>query len=194
MNHSREIEKFINHSIRNGNESIDEAPLHALFEQMTTEEINSFWFTFSSSIAFRKSYLRIPDWKSRELTKEILLEANKYHYNPKERGANRRDIIDRKDLLNHISTHLLYYIKEKIQSNKEFKNATFFKKLTVYLPISIMFLLPFIALSYIFPHSETLKMLFIVSILMYGLILLMYALVTYMLRRRRMKIIEKTRV
>ncbi len=150
MDKTKQLEKFIQKSIKRKDEIVDENELLSLFDEMTTNEIIFFWFNYSGDISFSKVIARIPDWRTKERERYLTDLVGYYHYTPKEKDKNGKYILDRNDLINHVKSHLIIIIQSEIIANYNYKNSPLLEKIPYYLirlPI-IIILIPFVSLFF----------------------------------------------
>ena len=85
MDKTKEIEKFIRSSIKKKSKFVGEIELQNLFDQMTTEEIQKFWFHYSAGKAFSTVNALIPDWETKDQEKCFKHLSSNYQFYPKEK-------------------------------------------------------------------------------------------------------------
>ena len=189
MNREKQIERFISESIKQGVPIFDDIRLLNLLQQMETKEVQMFWIHYSASRAFSQANVHVPDWKTKEQEQYFKELSSSLLFYPKEKDTDGKYIIDRNDLIDHVRKHLENIINQDIQSNKAFKRKTFLEKLTTYILASTLIIIPFFIVSSLFSYNPICKVILIACYVMYGLNLLLYPLVTFIIRRRHSKII-----
>lgn len=106
------INTFIRRSIKADASAPDIMELQRLLDQMSTTDMQEFWMYFAADRAF-SSTLSVPHWKTKEQEMSLQnLHVNWIFY-PKEKDASGKYIIVRKDLEEHIKTHLLRHIEQE---------------------------------------------------------------------------------
>ncbi|MEI7509000.1 MAG: hypothetical protein WCJ62_05995 [Flavobacterium sp.] len=191
MNKERQIEKFINRSIKIGGEFSNEAELQLLIEQMTTEEISMFWFRFISSKVFSETSANIPHWKTTDQEKFFELKRCDFTFYPKEKDSNGKYIIDRNEFIKHIVGHITTYIKDKIQRNINFKNSSLLDKLPFYTVVSTLIMIPIFIICFIFQKNQICNSIILFCYILYGLNILFYCMARYILNKRHRKQFDK---
>jgi hypothetical protein len=145
MDNKKKIEKFVSRSIKTCLIVTNDSELRDLLEQMTTEELNIFWASYSGGEALSESN-RVPYWKSKEQEQYFIQRCNHYAFYPKEKDANGKCVIDREDLINHIVERILTKTNNSIKRDIDFKNRSLFERLPYYLSVSPIYVIPIFAL------------------------------------------------
>ena len=97
MNKTKDIEKFINQTVKKCDLEYDKTNLKLLFEEMTTDEISMFWRHYSSNIAARDSYFSTNHWETNLQKKYFNVISDSISYRSKNKDSNGKYIVDRDD-------------------------------------------------------------------------------------------------
>jgi hypothetical protein len=184
MNKERKIEKFINRSIKTGGEFSNDSELQMLIEQMTTDEISMFWLRFISSKVFSETNANISHWKTRDQEKYLNIRRSDFTFYPKEKDIKGKYIIDRNEFINHVVGHITNYIKEKIQSNINFKNSSLLEKLPFYTLVLTLIMIPIFIICFFFPKNQICNSTILFCYIMYGLNILIYSFARHTINKR----------
>jgi hypothetical protein len=105
------INTFIRRSIK-ADSSPDILELQRLLDQMSTADMQEFWMYFAADRAFSGT-LSVPHWKTKEQEMSFQNELVSWIFYPKDKDASGKYIIVRKDLEEHVKSHLLRHIEQE---------------------------------------------------------------------------------
>ncbi len=183
MNKERQIEKFISNSIKKKSKNIDVKELTNLLAEMSTEELQMFWMRYSSSKALSRAQAEIADWKTKEQEKYFLHLTRSYQYESSEKDTNGKYIVDKIDLITHITNHINNIIQDQIQLDIELKNKSFLEKMPYYLMIFSLILIPFFFIGSLIPNKIGLSLVLICCVT-YLVIFISYLIVHILISQK----------
>ena len=132
------IEKFVRRAIRAPNDP-DQRQLRSLFADVTTADLQMFWFHFTASRAFSHANSTVPHWKTREQEVVLRHTLSDYQFYPKEKDSSGKWIVVRADLEDHIAACLLQHIGSERRAKEQFRTAPLFHRLHTWLDMAIVF-------------------------------------------------------
>src|SRR4051794_7547886 len=91
---AKSIERFVRLAIRAPNDP-DERQLRSLFADVTTADLQMFWFHFTASHAFSRANSTVPHWKTREQETAFRNALGDYQFYPKQRDSTGKWIVVR---------------------------------------------------------------------------------------------------
>jgi len=106
MDNKHIIEKYVSRSIKTCLIVTDDTELRGLLEEMTTDELNNYWSSYSAGLALNESN-RVPYWKTKEQEQYFMYRSRHYAYIPEEKDVNGKPLIEKDDLINHIVERIL---------------------------------------------------------------------------------------
>jgi hypothetical protein len=140
MKPAKLIRRFIRKSVKASGEP-NEAELNALLNGMSLEQLQDFWFHFSSDFAFSATNT-VPHWKTKEQQSVLRDEILRLAFWPKEKDASGKNIIGREEFQAHISQHLIEHIQKERRQAKDWKRRPFDQKVPAYLGMAVVVLSP----------------------------------------------------
>ena len=126
---SKHMEAFVRRSIKADTTAPDIVELQRLLDQMSTTEMQQFWMHFAADRAFSTASTTVPHWKTKEQEVCFQHEHMSWIFYPKEKDANGKYIVVRKDLEEHIKIHLLRHIQDERRSEQTFRDRPVFDRL-----------------------------------------------------------------
>ena len=135
---TKPIEQFVKRPIRAPN-APDERHLQSLFADVSTPDLQMFWFHFTADRAFSRANCTVPHWKTREQELVFRHTLTDYQFYPKEKDSSGKWIVVRADLEDHIARCLLQHINSERTAAEQFRTAPLFHRLHAWLGIAIVF-------------------------------------------------------
>ena len=126
---AKHLNAFVRRSIKAACAIPNEVELQSLLNQMTTKELQSFWFDFTSSRAFSVAATRVPDWRTKDRRDRLGYEILNYAFQPKDKDPDGKYIIVRSDLQEHITRQLLQHIDEERRLESAFRARPLFDRI-----------------------------------------------------------------
>jgi hypothetical protein len=138
---SKRIKAFVRRSIKADTSAPNIAELQQLLDQMSTTEIQQFWIHFASDRAFSVVSTGLPYWKTKQ--QEVCLQHILVSelFCPKEKDANGKYIVVRKDLEEHVKSHLLAHIQDRRRFEDDLKARPLFDKIRARIGLTLFVIL-----------------------------------------------------
>jgi hypothetical protein len=157
MSTERNIEKFIDSVINTKNQSFDETYLQSLFDKMSSTELYLFWAKYSSSIALQRAYNAVPHWQTSRQTKLFQYESTRLAFYAREKDANGKYIINKKELETHIVSITKELTQNEIERYQYYKKLPLIKNIETKITLVVVLMIPFLFISMILNEIEKLK-------------------------------------
>jgi hypothetical protein len=137
---SKSIEAFVRRSIKQDTDVPDAAELQRLLDQMSTTEMQAFWTRFAVDRAFSIGNAAVPDWKTKEQHARVQYEHMSYAFWPTAKDSTGNYVIIRKDLEQHVKTHLLKHIQQECQEKQLYDTLPLYVRLHDKVGLAAVFL------------------------------------------------------
>lgn len=162
----KNLEGFIYSSSKASVGMFDEERFQCLVDQMSTPELQAFWFYFSASCSLNVANNSAPYWQTRKQQKAFLRSVqNLSYYNLKE-DENGSSFVDRNDFITHIKQHIIEFITHKQESNAAYSKLPLLVRLhDKLLFVFIIVLVVTIPVAAVSKHFEILM-----SIIWFGIV------------------------
>jgi len=117
----------------------EELQLRSLLVDLSTSELQKFWYDFTTNQAFSRANCMISHWKTREQEVVFRHTLSDYQYYPNEKDSKGEWIVVRADLQDYIVRCLLQHISSERTAAERFRTAPLFHRLQAWLGIVVVF-------------------------------------------------------
>jgi hypothetical protein len=184
MNFKKEIEKFIDNSIKSESAIYNDQFLLKIFYLMNTHEIYAFWNQYVTNKTFSSSNTEIDHWKTKDQETHLKNSMLSLAYYGDGKDSNNQIIINRNSLIEHVRYHIKAIIEKEISKNKAFRNQPFLEKLKSYLVIAVFISLPVIFMCFLLQKFYFFQILGVICISIYPFSLVTSIVINLILRNR----------
>jgi hypothetical protein len=136
------LERFVSQSIKEEREHPDEIKLQALLDEMGTTELQEFWSYFTADRSFSAANA-VPDWQTKRQEKALKRELMHSAFYPKEKDDSGKYIIVRDDFVEHVKSHIVEHICEKVEAEKKYKSLPLFIRIHDKIGFSVVLMVIF---------------------------------------------------